>query len=293
MIKNKTYNRLGAALALAFLAFLVGATANAQFDTFHSMTRLLLGDGDCEFSTGTGTPESVVTGDICDLFFRTDGGAGTIFYVKESGAGNTGWAPLASGGGGVHPVIETDGGTGQTTFTQGDLLYSDTANSLAKLAAVAVNQVLASQGVGAAPSYTASPIVTTITATTVRQTGANGQLAELKQATTEVTGMSGATVTATTLIPAGSLVVGVSLRVTTNITGANTFDVGDGVDVDRWGAAVALASSTTTDIADFTILNPVNYAAATDVVLTANGPDFTAGAVRLTVHYLDLTAATS
>ncbi|KKL64684.1 hypothetical protein LCGC14_2162550 [marine sediment metagenome] len=291
-----TIQRLGAAAVLAFMAFLagtLGGTANAQFDTFGDFTRLLLGDGACEFSTGTGTPESAVTGDPCDVFLRTDGGAGTIFYLKETGAGDTGWAPFAGGGGGLHPVVETDGGTGQTTFTQGDLLVSDGANSLVTLAAVAVDQVLASAGVGTEPAYTDSPTVATIIATTVRQIGANGQLAELKHATTEVTGMSGATVTASTLIPAGSLVVGVSLLVTTNITGANTFDVGDGVDVDRWGAAIALASSTTTDIADFTILNPVNYAAATDVVLTANGPDFTAGAVRLTVHYLDLTAATS
>lgn len=32
------------------------------------------------------------------------------------------------------PVTETDGGTGESTYTKGDILYSDTANSLAKLA---------------------------------------------------------------------------------------------------------------------------------------------------------------
>ena len=41
--------------------------------------------------TGSGTPESAVTAPIGSLFMRTDGGASTSFYVKESGTGNTGW----------------------------------------------------------------------------------------------------------------------------------------------------------------------------------------------------------
>jgi len=40
---------------------------------------------------GTGSPETVVTAPVGTLFLRTDGGAGTTLYVKESGAGNTGW----------------------------------------------------------------------------------------------------------------------------------------------------------------------------------------------------------
>lgn len=40
---------------------------------------------------GTGSPEGVVTAGIGSTYRRTDGGAGTSFYVKESGAGNTGW----------------------------------------------------------------------------------------------------------------------------------------------------------------------------------------------------------
>ena len=40
---------------------------------------------------GTGSPEGVVTATIGSTYTRTDGGAGTTFYVKESGTGNTGW----------------------------------------------------------------------------------------------------------------------------------------------------------------------------------------------------------
>lgn len=40
---------------------------------------------------GAGTPEGSVTGVVGDIYQRTDGGAGTCLYVKESGTGNTGW----------------------------------------------------------------------------------------------------------------------------------------------------------------------------------------------------------
>jgi hypothetical protein len=40
---------------------------------------------------GANTPEGAVTAAIGSIFFRTNGGANTTLYVKESGAGNTGW----------------------------------------------------------------------------------------------------------------------------------------------------------------------------------------------------------
>lgn len=40
--------------------------------------------------SGAGSPEGVVTAPIGSFYSRTDGGAGTSFYVKESGTGNTG-----------------------------------------------------------------------------------------------------------------------------------------------------------------------------------------------------------
>lgn len=43
-------------------------------------------------TSGTGTPLSVVVANIGSLFLRTDGGAATSLYVKESGNGaSTGW----------------------------------------------------------------------------------------------------------------------------------------------------------------------------------------------------------
>lgn len=52
--------------------------------------KMLLG-ATVSFTVGTGSPEGVVTAVIGSLFQRSDGGAVTTLYVKESGAGNTGW----------------------------------------------------------------------------------------------------------------------------------------------------------------------------------------------------------
>jgi len=41
-----------------------------------------------------GTPESAVTAAAGTVAIRYDGGEDTIVYVKETGADNTGWAPL-------------------------------------------------------------------------------------------------------------------------------------------------------------------------------------------------------
>jgi len=48
--------------------------------------------GGANIRAGAGSPEGVVTAVVGSIYLRTtDGGAGTTFYVKESGTGNTGW----------------------------------------------------------------------------------------------------------------------------------------------------------------------------------------------------------
>lgn len=42
-------------------------------------------------ASGSGSPEGTYAAPVGSTYRRTDGGAGTSFYVKESGTGNTGW----------------------------------------------------------------------------------------------------------------------------------------------------------------------------------------------------------
>jgi hypothetical protein len=104
--------------------------------------------------------------------------------------------------------------------------------------------------------------------------------------------LSGASVTVTGALPVG-IILGVTVRVTTAITGATSFDVGNGSDVDAWGATIAPTLGTTTTVANFTLATPPINAATGNVVLTANGSNFTGGVVRVTTHYLALAAAGS
>lgn len=55
-------------------------------------SRFAFGGTDAQIYTGTGTPEGVVTAFKGSIFLRSDGGAGTMLYCKESGNNtNTGW----------------------------------------------------------------------------------------------------------------------------------------------------------------------------------------------------------
>ena len=47
--------------------------------------------GGITWTSGSGSPEGVVTAPVGSLYSRSDGGLLTSLYVKESGSGNTGW----------------------------------------------------------------------------------------------------------------------------------------------------------------------------------------------------------
>jgi len=51
-----------------------------------------LGSGGSRILNGSGSPEGSVSANVGSVYTRTDGVAGATMYVKESGAGNTGWA---------------------------------------------------------------------------------------------------------------------------------------------------------------------------------------------------------
>jgi hypothetical protein len=81
----------------------------------------------CQELTGAGSPEGVVAAPVCSTYRRTDGGASTTFYAKETGAGtNTGWVPhgnpAGSGAPTTVPFITTvaDGGV-SAEFALGSL----------------------------------------------------------------------------------------------------------------------------------------------------------------------------
>lgn len=78
-------------LGVAFNPPGVSDAANKRWRHVALAGTLFFGSANSRLRTGTGTPEGAVTGNVGDLWVRTNGGAGTTLYVKESGTGNTGW----------------------------------------------------------------------------------------------------------------------------------------------------------------------------------------------------------
>lgn len=95
--------------------------------------------------------------------------ATTANTVASFSAGTTGLTPSTATTGAVTlagTLVAANGGTGQSSYAVGDILYASTTTALSKLADVATGSVLVSGGVGAAPAYSATPTVTSLTAST-------------------------------------------------------------------------------------------------------------------------------
>lgn len=83
--------------------------------------------------------------------------------------GTTGLTPSTASSGAVSvagTLVAANGGTGQSSYTVGDLLYASGTTTLSKLPDVATGSVLVSGGVGVSPAYSTTPTVTSITAPT-------------------------------------------------------------------------------------------------------------------------------
>ena len=78
----------------------------------------------CKIYVGAGSPEGVITAPICSTFWRNDGGANTILYAKESGAGNTGWVAYGAAAAGATTALDNLAAVAINTS-----LISDTANT--------------------------------------------------------------------------------------------------------------------------------------------------------------------
>ena len=106
----------------------------------------------------------------------TSGSLGTS-RLSGSYTGVTGVGALAAGSlaTGFTAVSAPLGGTGQTSYTIGDILYASTSTALSKLADVAVGNALISGGVAAAPSYGKIGLATHVSGTLPVASGGTNQ----------------------------------------------------------------------------------------------------------------------
>jgi hypothetical protein len=113
----------------------------------------------------------------------------------------------------VGTLAAANGGTGQSSYTIGDILYASAANALSRLADVAVGNVLISGGVGVAPSWNKVGLTTHVTGILPLANGGTG----LSSWTTNGVFYGGASAMGQTAAPSsGQLLVG-------NASGVPTF----------------------------------------------------------------------
>lgn len=145
-----------------------GPTTSLKTFTFPNVSATVLTTNDAVTPAQGGTGlTSYTTGDLIQA-----SGAATLAALAATSTGNA----LISGGVGTvsswgkigltthisGTLGPTNGGTGFASYTVGDLLYANSTTSLARLNAVALGQVLISQGTSTAPVWSASARLTSI-----------------------------------------------------------------------------------------------------------------------------------
>lgn len=122
-------------------------------------------------------------------------GASAILYCDGSNVILASAASNAS----LTVVNVPNGGTGITSYTAGDMIYASGTTTLTKLAAVAANNVLKSNGVGAAPVWGKVVLSTDVTGAGVSNSGVNATVPVVY-----VQAVNAATNVDTAIVPKGS-----------------------------------------------------------------------------------------
>jgi hypothetical protein len=102
----------------------------------------------------------------------------------------------------------------------------------------------------------------------------------------EEVALAGPFVDTVAMIPARALVLAVSVRTVTAVTGAASYDCGLAGEPSKFGGSLGAAAGAT----NVGVVGPFAVYADTPVRLTANGGDFTGGAVRVAMQVVRFTA---
>lgn len=150
------------------LILLLAFSATAQLPTLTTGTKVKVVKNDETWLTTIGDIATLITA-----------GSGTVTSVDVSG-GSTG---LSTSGGPITTsgtitlagTLDADnGGTGQSSYAVGDILYASTTSALSKLADVATGNALISGGVNTAPSWGKIGLTTHVSGTLAVGNGGTG-----------------------------------------------------------------------------------------------------------------------
>lgn len=94
--------------------------------------------------------------------------------------------------------------------------------------------------------------------------------------------LSGSAVSTAIAIPDRAIVLGVSTRTITAVTGATSYDCGTASERTKFGGSLGISAGAS----NMGVIGPTAFYAATPVRLSANGGAFTGGVVRVALHVL-------
>lgn len=160
------------------------------------------------------------------------------------------------------------GGTGQSSFNTGELLYANTTSSLARLPAGTLNYLFTSGGVGTAPLWQAAPFNLTIV-------GTAEQIDSVTFAgVTTISIPPILTIPGTMFVQSGNFRVGSANQFSINTSGVVTAGVWNGSNLTEAYGGTGQTTYTIGDIlsaSGTTTLSKIN-AGANSYILTSNGP---------------------
>ena len=170
------------------------------------------------------------SGGVVQLLASQAGATGTVSSVNVSG-GTTG---LTTSGGPVTTsgtitlagtLITSNGGTGLTSFTAGDLTYYASGTALSKLAIGTSNQILTSSGT--APQWTSGSSITVGTATNLASGAAGSVPYQTGSGATSFLsiGTNGYVMTSSGTAPQWTATSSISIGTATNLAGGATGSV--------------------------------------------------------------------
>lgn len=155
-------------LLLIIAALGLPLAASAQIPNLSNSSQIKFQDGNNTFLKR-----------LDSLVAFVNAGSGTVTSVDVSG-GTTG---ITTSGGPITTsgtitlagtLVAANGGTGQSSYTTGDLLYASGATALSKLAGVATGNALISGGVSTAPSWGKIGLTTHVSGTLAVANGGTG-----------------------------------------------------------------------------------------------------------------------
>jgi hypothetical protein len=138
-----------------------------------------------QITAGTGLTKTGNTLNVVGTTDRITANADSIdiasTYVGQSSITTLG--TIATGTWNATAIAANKGGTGQTGYTTGDLLYASSSSALSKLADVAAGSFLRSGGVGAAPAWSTLVLPNSATAGDILYASAANTMATLAKGT--------------------------------------------------------------------------------------------------------------